>query len=113
MQVAKIRYNDIDAPAMFTDSLQKTGFGVIADHPIHSDLVDSVYREWESFFQSEKKHDYLFDPINQDGYFPTGTENAKDYPIKDHKEFYHFYQYIFLVLTVFFQSMYLGRYLPI
>ena len=91
MQVAKIRYNDIDAPAMFTDSLQKTGFGVIADHPIHSDLVDSVYREWESFFQSEKKHDYLFDPIKQDGYFPTGTENAKDHPIKDHKEFYHFY----------------------
>ena len=91
MQVAKIRYNDIDAPAMFTDSLQKTGFGVIADHPIHSDLVDCVYREWKSFFQSEKKHDYLFDPIKQDGYFPTGTENAKGYPIKDHKEFYHFY----------------------
>ena len=91
MQVAKIRYNDIDAPAMFTDSLHKTGFGVIADHPIHSDLVDCVYREWESFFQSEKKHDYLFDPIKQDGYFPTGTENAKGYPIKDHKEFYHFY----------------------
>ena len=91
MQVAKIHYNDIDAPAMFTDSLHKTGFGVIADHPIHSDLVDCVYREWESFFQSEKKHDYLFDPIKQDGYFPTGTENAKGYPIKDHKEFYHFY----------------------
>ena len=91
MQVAKIRYNDIDAPAMFTDSLHKTGFGVIADHPIHFDLVDCVYREWESFFQSEKKNDYLFDPINQDGYFPIGTENAKGYPIKDHKEFYHFY----------------------
>ena len=91
MQVAKIRYNDIDAPAMFTDSLHKTGFGVIADHPIHSELVDCVYREWKSFFQSEKKHDYLFDPIKQDGYFPTGTENAKDHPIKDHKEFYHFY----------------------
>mgnify|MGYP003325013236 CR=1 FL=1 len=63
----------------------------IRDSPIHSDLVDCVYREWESFFQSEKKHDYLFDPIKQDGYFPTGIENAKGYPIKDHKEFYHFY----------------------
>ena len=91
MQVAKIRYNDIDAPAMFTESLQKTGFGVLADHPIHFDLVDRVYKEWETFFQSEKKHDYLFDPIKQDGYFPTGIENAKGYPIKDHKEFYHFY----------------------
>ena len=91
MQVAKIRYNDIDAPAMFTESLQKTGFGVLADHPIHFDLVDRVYKECETFFQSEKKHDYLFDPIKQDGYFPTGIENAKGYPIKDHKEFYHFY----------------------
>ena len=91
MQVAKIRYNDIDAPAMFTSSLQKTGFGVLADHPIHFELVNRVYKEWEEFFNSEKKHDYLFDPNNQDGYFPIGTENAKGYPIKDHKEFYHFY----------------------
>ena len=56
MQVAKIRYNDIDAPAMFTSSLQKTGFGVVADHPIHFDLVNRVYREWEEFFNSEEKH---------------------------------------------------------
>ena len=91
MQVAKIQYNDSNAPAKFTKSLKETGFGVISDHPIHFELVDGVYKEWETFFSSNSKHDYLFDPRKQDGYFPTGTENAKGYQVKDHKEFYHFY----------------------
>jgi len=91
MQVAKIQYNDSNAPAKFTKSLKETGFGVISDHPIHFELVDGVYKEWETFFSSDSKHDYLFDPRKQDGYFPTGTENAKGYQVKDHKEFYHFY----------------------
>ena len=91
MQVAKIQYNDSNAPAKFTKSLKETGFGVISDHPIHFELVDGVYKEWETFISSDSKHDYLFDPRKQDGYFPTGTENAKGYQAKDHKEFYHFY----------------------
>ena len=93
MKVAKIRYNDKDAPAAFTKSLKETGFGVIVDHPIKSQLVETVYEEWKVFFNSESKHQYLFDPINQDGYFPLGTENAKGYSAKDHKEFFHFYSW--------------------
>ncbi len=91
MQVAKIHYNDKSAPAEFTKSLHNTGFGVITDHPIPIELVDSVYSEWDEFFHSQSKHDYLFDHIKQDGYFPLGTENAKGYTAKDHKEFYHYY----------------------
>ena len=91
MQVAKISYNDENAPVAFTKSLKETGFGVIIDHPIKPELVDNVYKEWEQFFNSDSKHDYLFDPLKQDGYFPLGTENAKDYNAKDHKEFFHFY----------------------
>ena len=91
MQVAKISYNDENAPVAFTKSLKKTGFGVIIDHPIKPELVDNVYKEWEQFFNSDSKHDYLFDPLKQDGYFPLGTENAKGYNAKDHKEFFHFY----------------------
>ena len=53
MQVVKIRYNDIDAPAMFADSLQKTGFGVVADHPIHFDLKSGL-QEWEEFLIQKK-----------------------------------------------------------
>ena len=91
MKVAKIHYNDKDAPVAFTKSLKETGFGVIVDHPIKSQLVDAVYEEWRIFFNSETKHQYLFDPLDQDGYFPLGTENAKGYSAKDHKEFFHFY----------------------
>ena len=53
MKVAKIRYNDKDAPAAFTKSLKETGFGVIVDHPIKSQLVEAVYEEWKVFFNSE------------------------------------------------------------
>ena len=91
MQVAKISYNDENAPIAFTKSLKETGFGVIIDHPIKPELVDNVYKEWEQFFNSDSKHDYLFNPLKQDGYFPLGTENAKGYNAKDHKEFFHFY----------------------
>jgi isopenicillin N synthase-like dioxygenase len=37
------------------------------------------------------KFDYKFKEIGQEGYFPFRTENAKDYSVKDLKEFYHFY----------------------
>ena len=91
MQVAKIRYNDKNAPTAFTKSLKDTGFGLLVDHPILPELIKTVYREWKDFFESELKHTYLFDPLKQDGYFPLGTENAKGYSAKDHKEFFHFY----------------------
>ena len=91
MHVAKIDYNDKDAPGAFTKSLKNTGFGLIVNHPILPELVDTVYKEWAEFFHSESKHAFLFDPLKQDGYFPLGTENAKGYIAKDHKEFFHFY----------------------
>ena len=91
MQVAKIHYNDKNAPTAFTKSLKDTGFGLLVDHPILPELIKTVYREWKDFFESELKHTYLFDPLKQDGYFPLGTENAKGYSAKDHKEFFHFY----------------------
>lgn len=91
MQVAKVHYNDKNAPADFTRSLKETGFGILVGHPIPAKLIDSIYKEWQEFFGSELKHDYLFNEKQQDGYFPLGAENAKGYKAKDHKEFYHFY----------------------
>ena len=91
MQVAKVHYNDKNAPADFTRSLKETGFGILVGHPIPTKLIDSIYKEWQEFFGSELKHDYLFNEKQQDGYFPLGAENAKGYKAKDHKEFYHFY----------------------
>ena len=91
MNVRKVNYKQKDAPYEFTRSLKQTGFSILTNHPIKNDLIDNVYMEWKSFFNSSLKDKYLFDPIKQDGYFPLGTENAKGASLSDLKEFYHFY----------------------
>lgn len=81
-----------DAAEIFVKSLRKTGFGVIKNHPINYNLVKEVFAEWEAFFASEDKHNYLFDRQAHDGFFPQSiSEKAKGYNIKDIKEYYHYY----------------------
>ena len=91
MNVRKVNYGDHSAPSEFTKSLKQTGFGVLSNHPIDKNLIDNVYKEWSDFFNSENKSRYLFNEVNQDGYFPFQTENAKGQALKDLKEFYHIY----------------------
>ena len=67
MNVRKVNYNQKDAPYEFTRSLKQTGFSILTHHPIKKDLIDNVYMEWKSFFNSSLKDKYLFDPIKQDG----------------------------------------------
>ena len=50
-----------------------------------------MYKEWSDFFNSENKNRYLYNEVDQDGYFPFQTENAKGQTLKDLKEFYHIY----------------------
>ena len=91
MNVRKVNYGDPSAPSEFTKSLKQTGFGVLSDHPIDKNLIDNVYKEWSDFFNSENKSRYLYNEVEQDGYFPFQTENAKGQTLKDLKEFYHIY----------------------
>ena len=91
IDVLTIDFNHKDSPAKFVDSFKSSGFAIIKNHPIDSDLIDNVYDDWHSFFNSSNKFDYTFDPKGQDGYFPYLTENAKNSNIKDLKEFYHIY----------------------
>lgn len=91
MQVLKVKYGSPESAERFCHSLKTTGFAVITDHPISMDLVNRVYKEWAEFFNSEDKHNYTFKPSEQSGYFPFRSENAKNYSIKDLKEFFHVY----------------------
>jgi isopenicillin N synthase-like dioxygenase len=91
MNILKVDYRAKNAAEVFAESLQKTGFGVITHHPIPVALIQSVYDDWKSFFSNKAKLNYLFDKKTQAGYFPFKSENAKDYPTKDLKEFYHIY----------------------
>ena len=90
-QIIQIDYKDSDAPKLLVESLHKTGFAVIDNHPIKFELIDSVYKNWNKFFNSDKKFNYLFDKEIQDGYFPYRSENASGENKKDLKEFFHIY----------------------
>ena len=91
LHVRSVDLQSSDAPHHFVKSLQQTGFAVLHEHPIDMDLVNEVYSIWSDFFNSSEKHNYLFHPIKQDGYFPFKSENAKGSDEKDLKEFFHIY----------------------
>ena len=89
--IKTIDFKSSKAPENFVNSLIDTGFAVIRNHSIDFKLIDNVYEQWEQFFDSKDKYDYMFDLEKQDGYFPMKSENAKGYSVKDIKEFYHIY----------------------
>jgi isopenicillin N synthase-like dioxygenase len=92
MKLETIDYRAQDSAAKFVQSLRETGFGVLSNHPIKQELVETIYREWHAFFQTETKHDFLFKPETQDGFFPASvSETAKGHSVKDIKEYFHIY----------------------
>ena len=80
-----------DAPNKIVKSLKNTGFAIIKNHPIPKELLIDIYKDWENFFKSKRKHNYPFHKEKQDGYFPLQSEHASGYDKKDLKEFYHIY----------------------
>ncbi|WOH35770.1 2OG-Fe(II) oxygenase family protein [Thalassotalea fonticola] len=90
MQV--VDYQAKDAGETFVASLRETGFGVLVNHPIKKELVESIYKNWQQFFSHGDKEQYAFDPKKQDGFFSTDiSETAKGHQQKDIKEYYHVY----------------------
>ncbi|ARD22053.1 MULTISPECIES: isopenicillin N synthase family dioxygenase [Shewanella] len=92
MKLETIDYRSEDCAKQFVESLRETGFGVLSNHPISKELVETIYKEWYEFFQSEQKQDFLFKPETQDGFFPASiSETAKGHTVKDIKEYFHVY----------------------
>ncbi|MDZ7919797.1 2OG-Fe(II) oxygenase family protein [Rhodoferax sp.] len=92
MHLPIVDFTSPDAPQAFCKSLHETGFGVLKNHPLNQDLVESIYAEWLAFFKTEAKHQYPHDPAKHDGYFsPSVSETAKNNTKKDLKEFFHIY----------------------
>jgi len=92
MYVAIADYRSPNAAEVFCESLKKTGFAVLTNHPIDTSLFDQIYNEWQAYFSSNDKHNDLFNKDTQDGYFPiTVSEIAKGHTIRDIKEFFHVY----------------------
>ncbi|MFZ6800513.1 isopenicillin N synthase family dioxygenase [Undibacterium sp. Di24W] len=92
MLITPVDFTSPTAAKDFAESLHNTGFGVLTNHPLSQQLLNTVYAEWYQFFQSEAKHNYAFDPQKYDGYFsPAVSETAKGNTKRDLKEFYHIY----------------------
>ena len=91
MNVETVDYQDPAASAYLHRSLRDTGFAVLANHPISADRIADIYDRWGHFFASEEKFNYAVQPPRHDGYFAFRSENAKDSPVKDLKEFFHVY----------------------
>ena len=91
--ILTIDFKSKDAPTNFVKSLSSSGFAVIQNHGIDSELIIKTYQDWKLFFESDVKHRYLFDMEKQDGYFPFKSENAQGSSTKDLKEFYHIYRW--------------------
>ncbi|GAL32295.1 isopenicillin N synthase [Vibrio maritimus] len=92
MKLETVDYQAADAAEQFVTSLRETGFGVLKNHPIPQELVESIYENWYQFFMSQSKNDYQFNVETQDGYFPpTVSEVAKGHSVKDIKEYFHVY----------------------
>jgi isopenicillin N synthase-like dioxygenase len=91
MNVETVDYMDPGASVALQRSLRDTGFAVLANHPITAERISAIYDGWGAFFADEKKFDYAVQQPRHDGYFAFRSENAKDSPIKDLKEFFHVY----------------------
>jgi isopenicillin N synthase-like dioxygenase len=94
MIIQTVDFQSPEAGQQFVRSLHETGFAVLKNHPISGKLLDSIYRGWDSFFNSDEKQKYVFDPDNDDGtqqgyYPPQASETAVGHSVKDLKEFFH------------------------
>ncbi|MCF1429266.1 MAG: isopenicillin N synthase family oxygenase [Shewanella sp.] len=92
MKLSVIDYRAADSAKKFVKSLRNTGFAILTNHPINQQLVNRIYADWQAFFDSHRKLDYLFNPQTQDGFFPREvSETAKGHSVKDIKEYFHVY----------------------
>ncbi|MEP1553369.1 MAG: 2OG-Fe(II) oxygenase family protein [Paraglaciecola sp.] len=92
MELIAVDYQAPNADKLFVESLHKTGFGVLKNHPISKERVTSIYKNWQAFFNTDEKNDFLYNRETHDGFFPTSvSETAKGFKKKDIKEYFHFY----------------------
>lgn len=92
MELKAIDYTSATAQKEFVESLHNTGFGVLKNHPIQQHLVESIYKNWQTFFNGTEKENFVYNVETQDGFFPAAvSEVAKGHTKKDIKEYFHYY----------------------
>ena len=59
MILQAIDYNSENFGKDFAESLKETGFGVIKNHPISKDKVQTIYQNWANFFNTDEKNNFI------------------------------------------------------
>lgn len=94
MKLSAVDYTADNAAQLFVESLRDTGFGVLKNHPIKQEIVESIYKNWYDFFKSEEKNGFAYNVGTQDGFFSSDiSETAKGHKVKDIKEYFHYYRW--------------------
>jgi isopenicillin N synthase-like dioxygenase len=70
MHVLTVDYTQANASEVLANSIKETGFAVLRNHPINFQLIKEIYIEWEDFFNSKSRFEYLYDKEKQEGYSP-------------------------------------------
>ena len=92
MSILHVNYRDENAPYLLEQALKQSGFAIVQNHPIEWSTVKCVYQEWEMFFTSDIRQEYLFNRDTQEGYSPQErSEKAKMATVQDIKEQYQLY----------------------
>lgn len=91
MKIPIVNYNDHDAATQLIKSIKETGFAVLSNTFIPASLIQDSYVEWAQFFSNSNKNELNFNSETQEGYFPFGSEKAKDSNVADLKEMYHYF----------------------
>jgi len=76
----------------FGDSFRRTGFAVVADHPIDQGLIERAVADTKAFFalpEAVKRRYHVPGTGGARGYTPFGIETAKGHSAVDLKEFWH------------------------
>lgn len=90
--VLAIDIDDKNASTLFAKSLRETGFAILKNHSISTEIIDEMYASWAAFFASDNRFDFAAKKDASDGYFGFKSENAKGNTHKDLKEFFHIYE---------------------
>jgi isopenicillin N synthase-like dioxygenase len=94
MSIRTVDFRQPEAGQEFVRSLHETGFAVLKNHPVPAATLESIYRGWTEFFNSDEKYDFMHDPENRDGtqqgFHPLEvSETAVGHTVKDIKEYFH------------------------
>lgn len=75
MQVLSADFQLASGMDILAESLHQTGIAFLYNYPMTRSLLDEVYEEWQNFFNSNEKHQYLDQTQDVQTYFTRKESN--------------------------------------